>query len=143
VLADPDHLNRVLTNLLDNASKYAPDSRIEISAQPHGLQVAIAVADHGPGISPENRIRVFDKFTQLEHSTTRRNGGAGLGLSIAKGLVEAMKGHIAVSETPGGGSTFTVILPAANRTEHQSSPPDRITSPAALIWASPETVEGC
>ena len=133
VLADPDHLNRVLINLLDNASKYAPDSKVEITAQPHGPQVAIAVADHGPGIPPENRIRVFDKFTQLEHSSTRRNGGAGLGLSIAKGLVEAMKGHITVSETPGGGSTFTVILPGANRPEYPSSQPDRLASPSPLI----------
>ncbi len=131
VLADPDHLNRVLINLLDNASRYAPGSGIEITAQPHGPQAAISIIDHGPGISPEDRLRVFDKFTQLEHSATRRNGGAGLGLSIAKGLVEAMKGHITVNETPGGGSTFTVLLPSANRPENPSSQPDRLASPTA------------
>jgi signal transduction histidine kinase len=123
VLADPDHLNRVLINLLDNASKYAPGSRIEITARPLGLQAAISVIDHGPGISPQDRLRVFDKFTQLEHSATRRNGGAGLGLSIAKGLTEAMQGHIAVAETPGGGSTFTILLPALNRPETPNTQP--------------------
>jgi signal transduction histidine kinase len=133
VLADPDHLNRVLINLLNNASKYAPGSQVEITAQTRGLRTAISVIDHGPGISPENRIRVFDKFTQLEPSATRRNGGAGLGLSIAKGLVEAMRGHIAVTETPGGGSTFTVLLPAANRPESSSSEPDVRVIPPPLI----------
>jgi signal transduction histidine kinase len=113
VAADHDHLGRILINLLDNASKYASGSPVEIEAQPTaaGTRVAISVIDHGPGIPEEDRGTVFDRFTQLEHASTRTRGGSGLGLSIVKGLVEAMDGSIELSDTPGGGATFTIVLP--------------------------------
>jgi two-component system OmpR family sensor kinase len=75
--------------------------------------VDIDVVDHGLGIPLEERDRVFERFTQLEHSDTRSRGGTGLGLSIVKGLVEAMSGQVGLTETPGGGATFTVSLPPA------------------------------
>lgn len=114
VAADHDHLGRILINLLDNASKYGEGSPVEIEAQPTaaGTRVTIAVIDHGPGIPAEDRDTVFDRFTQLEHASTRTRGGSGLGLSIVKGLVEAMDGSIELSDTPGGGATFTIVLPA-------------------------------
>lgn len=115
VNADHDHLGRILINLLDNAAKYAQDHPVEVTAAPvhAGTTVAISVIDHGPGIPPEMRESVFDRFTQLEHAATRTRGGSGLGLSIVKGLCEAMGGTVELSETDGGGATFTVLLPAA------------------------------
>lgn len=113
ILADPDHLGRVFINLMDNASKYAPGSPVELVARAVRSRVNIDVVDHGEGIPIDQVSRVFDAFTQLERSDTRTKGGTGLGLSIVKGLVEAMGGQVSVSETPGGGATFTVSLPPA------------------------------
>jgi signal transduction histidine kinase len=113
VSADPDHLRRVFINLVDNAEKYAPGSPLELVARPVRSRIDIDVIDHGNGIPPEMRGRIFDAFTQLERSETRTKGGTGLGLSIVRGLVEAMGGQVTVADTPGGGSTFTVSLPAA------------------------------
>ncbi len=110
-MADADHLGRVFINLLDNAAKYAPGSPVEVSITAAGHTAVVAVADHGPGVPPEERSTVFEQFTQLEHANTRTRGGTGLGLSIVKGLVEAMGGSVDLSETPGGGSTFVVRLP--------------------------------
>lgn len=109
---DPDHLHRVLLNLIQNAIKYAPGSPVEVDAVPRGGgQVSIGVADHGPGISEQYRTAVFDQFTQLEPSSTRAQGGTGLGLHIVRGLVESMGGQIEVIDTPGGGTTFNVVVP--------------------------------
>jgi signal transduction histidine kinase len=113
VAADPDHLRRVFINLVDNASKYAPGSPVEVIARQVRSHIDIDVVDHGEGIPPEMRSRIFDAFTQLERSETRTRGGTGLGLSIVRGLVEAMGGQVSVTETPGGGATFTVSLPPA------------------------------
>ena len=113
VSADPDHLRRVFINLVDNAAKYAPGSPVEITAREVRSHIDIDVVDHGAGIPSAMRDRIFDAFTQLERSETRTKGGTGLGLSIVRGLVEAMGGTVTVSETPGGGATFTVSLPMA------------------------------
>ena len=113
VVADPDHLGRVFINLLENAAKYAPGSPVEVVARPVRRRVEVDVIDHGPGIPESERDRIFERFTQLEPSDTRRRGGSGLGLSIVKGLVEAMGGEVEAGETPGGGATFTVRLPRA------------------------------
>jgi two-component system OmpR family sensor kinase len=69
------------------------------------------VVDHGAGIAADQRDRIFEPFTQIEHSTTRTRGGTGLGLSIVKGLSEAMSGSVELRETPGGGATFIIRLP--------------------------------
>jgi signal transduction histidine kinase len=117
VSADPDHLRRVFINLVDNAGKYAPGSPVELVARSVRSRIDIDVIDHGEGIPTEMRGRIFDAFTQLERSETRTKGGTGLGLSIVRGLVEAMGGQVTVADTPGGGSTFTVSLPAAVASE--------------------------
>ena len=110
--ADADHLRRIIINLVENALKYAPGSAIEVVAMPAPNQtIAISFVDHGPGISAEARERVFERFQQLAPSATRSQGGTGLGLSIVKGLVTGMGGRIELSETEGGGATFTVFLP--------------------------------
>lgn len=115
VRADRDHTERILINLLENAAKYAPGAPVEVTARPRGDSVEIRVADHGPGIPPEYRERVFDRFTQVQASQTRSVGGTGLGLSIVRSLAEAMGGRAEVTETPGGGATFIVDLPGASR----------------------------
>jgi K+-sensing histidine kinase KdpD len=113
VVADPDHLARVVTNLVENATKYGGDGAIEIVAASNRNEVNLSVIDHGPGISYEQHEVIFERFTQLQPHATRSKGGAGLGLSIVKGLVEAMDGRVWYEPTPGGGATFTVAIPTA------------------------------
>lgn len=115
VLADRDHVERIFINLLENASKYAPGGPIELATRIRGDVVEVRVVDHGPGIPPDQRERVFDRFTQVEASQTRSVGGTGLGLSIVRSLTEAMGGRADVDETPGGGATFIVDLPLAHQ----------------------------
>lgn len=111
VVADPDHLTRVITNLVDNAIKYGGDTPIELVTSVSAGEVHISIVDHGPGIPYEQHDRMFERFTQLQPHATRSKGGAGLGLSIVRGLVEAMDGRVWFEPTVGGGATFTVAIP--------------------------------
>ena len=112
VVGDPDALKQVLLILLDNAVKFsAPQGAIGVTAAPEGGRVAIAVRDSGPGIAPDVLPHIFERFYRGD--TARTGGGAGLGLAIAKGLVEAQGGTLAVVTELGRGSTFTVTLPQA------------------------------
>ena len=117
VLSDPDHLARVVTNLVENAIKYGGDGTIEVTAVNNRGEVHLSVIDHGPGISYEQHEVIFERFTQLQPHATRSKGGAGLGLSIVKGLVEAMNGRVWYEPTPGSGATFTVAIPKGSPTE--------------------------
>jgi signal transduction histidine kinase len=114
IVADPDGgLERVFDNLLDNALRYAPGgSAIEIGAGARDGTARITVADHGPGVPPGERTRVFERFHRSPGSP---GTGAGLGLAIARTIVDAHAGLISVAETPGGGATFVVELPTARR----------------------------
>ncbi len=114
--SDPDHLGRIITNLLYNAVKYAPDSPLEIWARQRRGEVWLSVIDHGPGIPYELHEHIFDRFTQVAGHATRSKGGTGLGLSIVRGLTEAMGGRVWFEPTIGGGATFTVGLPARTTT---------------------------
>ncbi|MDX1469328.1 MAG: ATP-binding protein [Acidimicrobiia bacterium] len=113
VRADRDHLLRVLINLVENATKYAPDSSVELYAWEQRSRGMMAVVDHGPGIPEGERERIFERFTQLDQSDTRSRGGTGLGLSIVKSLTEVMHGSVRIEETEGGGATFIIELPLA------------------------------
>ena len=106
-------LERVFDNLLDNALRYAPAaSAIAIEAKSREGKVRVTVADHGPGIPPNERVRIFERF----HRGPRATGpGSGLGLAIAHAIVDAHAGTIDVTDTPGGGATFVVDLPASRR----------------------------
>jgi two-component system sensor histidine kinase KdpD len=105
---------QVLVNLLENALRYAPpDSPIRIRAFSGREQVHLEVIDHGPGIAPEDRQRVFEKFYRVQ---PEGRAGTGLGLAICRGLVEAHKGRIQAHETPGGGTTIRVDIPLEGRT---------------------------
>jgi PAS domain S-box-containing protein len=112
VAADRTRVVQVLSNLLRNAIKFTPrDGRIEICAEPRDRGVVFAVTDTGPGISAEKQARVFDRYWQS--SAGARQRGAGLGLSIAKGIVEAHGGRIWVRSIPGQGSEFAFTIPQA------------------------------
>jgi len=110
VLADPGLLERVLANLFSNALRYSPAARPpELQAQLVGGMVRLEVVDHGPGVPDEQKERIFEPFTRVAD----RHPGVGLGLAVAKGFAEAMGGRIEAGDTPGGGLTVTVTLPAA------------------------------
>jgi signal transduction histidine kinase len=110
---DPARLQQVVWNLVNNAVKFTPKGgKVEVTLRRVNSHIEIAVADNGPGIDPELLLRIFDRFQQVDATITRSHGGLGLGLAIAKQLVELHGGQIsAYSEGPGTGSKFTVILP--------------------------------
>jgi PAS domain S-box-containing protein len=113
VTADPRRVEQVVTNLLENASKYgAEGTPIRVRIGPRAEGATLSVEDQGPGISPEELPRLFDRYFQTQRARTQRRG-LGLGLFIAKGLVEAHGGSIEVESVPGAGSTFHVWLPSA------------------------------
>lgn len=111
--ADPARLAQVFLNLLNNAIKYSePGDHIDLSAELDGKAVVVQVRDNGIGILPEHLPRLFEMFAQLPATPDRTQGGLGLGLALARSLVEMHGGHIeARSEGPGRGSEFIVHLP--------------------------------
>jgi CheY-like chemotaxis protein len=111
VFGDPDRLGQVLVNLIGNAVKFTQEGKIRVEVQPHGEFLEFAVADTGIGIPEEKRDRLFQSFSQLDSSFTRKFGGTGLGLAISKGLVELMGGQIEVQSREGQGSIFTFTIP--------------------------------
>ena len=115
VKTDPEHIRRIVINLVENALKHAAGGPIEVVASMVEERVIIDVVDHGPGIPPSERTKIFDQFTQLEPSATRSQGGTGLGLSIVRGLAQEMEGDVTIHDTPGGGATFRIELPRVLR----------------------------
>jgi signal transduction histidine kinase len=114
VLADHRRIAQVLLNLLTNAVKFTPEGgRVDLRMRVADGALRCEVADTGPGIGAEDLPRLFQRFSPLDMKSTRRAGGAGLGLSIAKGIIEAHGGQIGVESAPGAGSTFWFTLPAA------------------------------
>ncbi len=110
--ADPMRIGQVATNLLGNAIKFSPErSRIEIFASGDESQITISVKDYGRGIAQRDLNRLFQRFAQLDSTTTRKAGGTGLGLVISKGIVEQHGGKIWVESAVGEGSTFSFALP--------------------------------
>ena len=131
IIADSQKLEQVLTNLVSNAIKFTPEGKkITITSEvkssenikinplfsekiPNlsGKYVQVSVADEGIGIAPKDQLRAFDKFAQIENSLSRKVGGTGLGLPIAKQLLEAHKGAIWCESELNKGSTFTFVIP--------------------------------
>ena len=109
VRADPGLLERVLANLFSNALRHSPaDLRPMLRAREDGDRVVLDVVDHGTGVPPGLKERIFEPFTRLDE----RSPGIGLGLAVAKGFAEAMGGTIVAVDTPGGGLTIRLTLPA-------------------------------
>jgi two-component system, sensor histidine kinase len=116
LMGDPLRIRQVLMNFLTNAIKFTESGKISISIALESnsqkeVEVKFSVADTGIGISAEDRERIFAPFTQVDASTTRRHGGAGLGLAIAGDLIREMGGRRAIQSEVGKGSTFSFTLP--------------------------------
>ena len=109
--SDSQRVRQILINLVGNAVKFTDDGevRLALSASPEGLR--FSVADTGPGIAPADLARLFQEFTQLDASRTRKFGGTGLGLAISRRMARLLGGDITVQSTPGEGSTFVLTLP--------------------------------
>jgi PAS domain S-box-containing protein len=112
VNADPDRLTQVVANLLSNAIKFSPTgAEVVVSIDVPADRVRVAVRDHGPGIPPHFKERIYEQFAQAD-AEARNKGGTGLGLSIVKGIVTRLGGSTGFEDAPGGGTIFYVELPA-------------------------------
>jgi PAS domain S-box-containing protein len=112
VYADADRLAQVVTNLLSNAIKFSPaDGEVAVAIDKRGEMVRISVRDHGPGIPPDFKPRVFEKFAQADATDARQKGGTGLGLSIVQQIVARLGGKVGFDDAQGGGTVFHVDLP--------------------------------
>ena len=115
VIGDPTRLNQILVNLVGNAIKFTESGHVMITIEPAGDRSAahilrFSVSDTGIGIPPEKLQAIFEPFTQVDSTTTRKYGGTGLGLNISHRLVELMGGRLTVESTPDVGSTFSFII---------------------------------
>jgi two-component system OmpR family sensor kinase len=128
VLAEENKIRQVITNLMGNALRFAPEGTpIEIGVEAdraHGLAI-ISVIDHGEGIPPQIREKIFQRFWRADSSRNRDTGGSGLGLAIVASIIAAHKGNVDVVETPGGGATFRVILPLHHPAAENSNSTDQ------------------
>jgi two-component system OmpR family sensor kinase len=126
VLAEENKIRQVITNLMGNAVRFTTvDSPIEIrvSVDDEAERAMIEVVDHGEGIPPQIREKIFQRFWRADTSRTRETGGSGLGLAIVSSIIAAHNGSVDVVETPGGGATFRVSLPLAG----SAAAPQRVT----------------
>jgi two-component system phosphate regulon sensor histidine kinase PhoR len=132
VLADPDALQQVFGNLVENATKYGRSGgKLRLGARRGEGQVEFYVQDFGPGVPFEHQRRIFERFYRADKARSRESGGTGLGLSIARHIVNAHGGDIRVESELGNGATFVFTLPAA-------TPPGE----AGISSASEDTVSG-
>ena len=114
VYADPERVTQLLSNLVGNALKFTPaGGRVEVSVQPYGEGALVSVVDTGEGIAADHLPHVFDRFYQVSGSRSGARHGAGLGLPIARGIVEAHGGTIWIESAQGRGTTVRFTLPGA------------------------------
>jgi signal transduction histidine kinase len=121
IQADPNRLGQVLDNLVGNAVKFTgPGGEITVSAIIEDQAIRIEVADTGIGITKSELNKIFNRFYQVDGSTTRRFSGTGLGLTIVKQIIEAHQGQVSVESEPGRGSTFSFTLPLRPQLEGET-----------------------
>lgn len=112
---DAPLLMRVLDNLLDDASRYAPElSTVTLAARQEGDDWVFEVSDQGPGVGPQQRARIFERFARTDTARTRDGGGAGLGLALGAAIAAAHGGTLRLADRAGPGATFQLRLPAAS-----------------------------
>jgi signal transduction histidine kinase len=112
VCMDAPRIGRVLNNLVGNAIRHTPaGGRVQLRARRNGPRVEVSVIDSGEGIRPEDIPHIFERFYRGEKSRSRATGGAGLGLAIARGIIEAHGGEIKLEGNPGGGTRFIFLIP--------------------------------
>lgn len=124
VWADPTRLRQVVLNLVSNACKFTDEGKVTLKARAEREKIVISVSDTGIGIPEEKLDSIFEEFTQVDASTTRKVGGTGLGLPISRHFIEMHKGQIWVDSKPGQGSTFSFAIPLTSDTKA----PDTIES---------------
>lgn len=123
VALDPTALHEIVANLVDNALKYsAPGSPVAVDAGIERGSLEIRVRDEGPGIPPDDLPRIFDRFTQIDGSSTRAHGGVGLGLHLVRELTRRAGGDVDVESVVGRGTTFTVRIPVDATTADRRHP---------------------
>lgn len=110
---DRDQLLKAVVHLIDNAIKYTPSGDIRCGVETHGSTARVWVADRGTGLSPEERIKIFEKFSQFGRVAGSGAKGLGLGLAVVKGITEAHGGSVSADQRPDGGSIFSIYLPHA------------------------------
>ncbi|MEK7866861.1 MAG: ATP-binding protein [Planctomycetota bacterium] len=122
LVADPDMLERALSNLVDNAIKYTPEGgKIRLSSRADGSKVLFEVEDNGIGIPEADQPRIFERFYRVDKSRSRELGGTGLGLAIVKHVAQLHGGGVSVRSRPGEGTCFTLVLPRPGAVlEHRS-----------------------
>jgi PAS domain S-box-containing protein len=118
---DVARLRQVLLNFLSNAVKFTGEGSVTVRTRWRDGRLRLSVADTGPGIAPESRQRLFERFSQAETSINRTHGGTGLGLAISKAIIELMGGQVGLRSRPGRGSVFWLEVPAAPASEPAAS----------------------
>lgn len=120
ILGDEARMGQVFTNLIGNAIKFTPNNgEVSVKVEADGNLLHVEVIDTGPGIPPEERQKIFDKFYQLSDISTRQQGGSGLGLSISKSIVEAHGGKLWIDDgNQGKGSNFQFVLPVVKEADN-------------------------
>ena len=111
ILGDPYRIGQILLNLIGNAIKFTDEGNVTVNVNQKNSKIVFCVYDTGLGLPEDKFEEVFESFKQLDNSSTRLHGGAGLGLAISKGLAELMGGHIFVNSVLGKGSEFCFTLP--------------------------------
>ncbi len=114
VLAEENKIRQVITNLMGNAIRFTPAGsplELVVHVDPNRQLAMLDIVDHGDGVPPQIRDKIFQRFWRADTSRTRTTGGSGLGLAIVSGIIAAHKGTVDVLETPGGGATFRLALP--------------------------------
>jgi DNA-binding response OmpR family regulator len=130
IFADPDRILQVLTNLISNAIKFSnPRGTVRVGTERRDAEVVVSVSDQGRGIPTDKLQTIFERFQQVDSSDARQKGGTGLGLPIARSIVQQHGGDIRVTSELGKGSTFSFSLPLAAAAPATESP----TAPAILV----------
>ena len=135
VLGDAARIEQVLANIMSNAAKFSPEgSLVRVHLGVEAGRARVSVIDEGPGLADQDRERVFDKFSQVDSSDTRKIGGTGLGMNISKQIMQAHKGAIDYRKNPDAGTTFYFELDLEEDDSHVALPEASADAGAAAAF---------